>query len=133
MAPWLTTVYAAVTLAPVDTETVPPWLDTPVVENVENAPVPGVPLPIEPGLANVAPDKLEAFKFATFVVDVTAKGAVPVATVDVNVGALTFAPLLFTVISPCAVTVESNDAGPVTSRVPTVAPPVTTKDEVPLV
>jgi hypothetical protein len=50
---------------------------------VVNAPEPAVPLPIEPGAAKVAPFKLEALRLATFVVDATTKGAVPVARVDV--------------------------------------------------
>jgi hypothetical protein len=51
---------------------------------VVNAPVPAVPLPIAPGLAKVAPLKEDAFRFATFVVEDTTRGAVPVDTVDVS-------------------------------------------------
>jgi hypothetical protein len=40
-----------------------------------------VPLPIEPGAAKVAPLKLEALRLATFVVEATTKGAVPVVMV----------------------------------------------------
>lgn len=46
-----------------------------------NAPVEGVPPPIAPGLAKVAPLKVEALRFATFVVEATENGAVPVASV----------------------------------------------------
>lgn len=59
---------------------------------VVNAPVPGVVPPIAPGEANVAPPRDEAFRFATFVVLVTVKGAVPTATVETSVGAV-IAPL----------------------------------------
>ena len=55
--------------------------------NEENAPVPGVVLPIGPGEAKVAPLKDEAFRLATLVVLVTTKGAVPIATVLVKTGA----------------------------------------------
>jgi hypothetical protein len=48
-----------------------------------NTPDPGVPDPIEPGDAKVAPFKDEAFKFGTLVVEDMTKGAVPVATVEV--------------------------------------------------
>jgi succinate-acetate transporter protein len=41
--------------------------------------------PIAPGLANVAPFKLLAFKLATLVVDATVNGAVPVVAVLVIV------------------------------------------------
>ncbi len=40
--------------------------------------------PIAPGAANVAPLSDDAFKFVTFVVEVTVIGAVPVAIVDIN-------------------------------------------------
>jgi hypothetical protein len=52
--------------------------------SVVNAPLPAVVLPIEPGAANVAPFKLLAFKLGMLVVDAITKGAVPVATVEVN-------------------------------------------------
>jgi len=45
--------------------------------------VEGVVPPIAPGVANVAPDKEDAFKLATLVVDATVKGAVPVDNVEV--------------------------------------------------
>jgi hypothetical protein len=52
-------------------------------ESVVNAPVPAVVEPIAPGEAKVAPFKLEAFRLATFVVEATVKGAVPVVSVEV--------------------------------------------------
>ena len=55
----------------------------PVDVKVVNAPVDAVELPIEPGLAKVAPLNVDAFKLATFVVEETTKGAAPVATVEV--------------------------------------------------
>ena len=55
----------------------------PVALKVVKAPELAVPPPMAPGAANVAPLKLEAFKFATLVVLVTANGAVPIAKVDV--------------------------------------------------
>jgi hypothetical protein len=51
---------------------------------VVKVPLPGVPDPIDPGAAKVAPFKDEAFRLATLVVEATTKGAVPVATVEVN-------------------------------------------------
>ena len=51
------------------------------VEIVVNAADPAVVLPILPGLLNVAPFNVEAFKFATLVDDETVNGAVPVDTV----------------------------------------------------
>lgn len=45
---------------------------------------PGVPPPMVPGAAKVAPFKEEAFRLATLVVEATEKGAVPVARVEVN-------------------------------------------------
>ncbi len=53
-------------------------------ESVVNVPAAAVPPPIAPGLANVAPLREEAFRFATLVVLETANGAVPVDTVEVN-------------------------------------------------
>ena len=50
---------------------------------VVKAPVLGVVLPIGPGEANVAPFRVAEFRFATFVVDATENGAVPVARVEV--------------------------------------------------
>jgi hypothetical protein len=44
----------------------------------------GVPLPMGPGAACVAPFRLDALRFGTFVVLDTTRGAVPVTTVDVN-------------------------------------------------
>lgn len=55
----------------------------PVAEIVVNAPAAGVPPPIAPGAANVAPPKDEALRFATLVVEATTSGAVPVAMVEV--------------------------------------------------
>jgi len=45
---------------------------------------PGVVPPMVPGAAKVAPERVEAFKLATLVVEVTTRGAVPVATVEVS-------------------------------------------------
>jgi succinate-acetate transporter protein len=50
---------------------------------VVKVPAAAVVLPIAPGDANVAPFKELAFKLATFVVEVTVNGAVPVATVQI--------------------------------------------------
>lgn len=55
-----------------------------VALKVVKAPVLGVPLPIAPGAAKVAPLSEDAFKFATLVVLETTSGAVPVAIVDVS-------------------------------------------------
>jgi len=51
--------------------------------SVVKAPELGVPPPIAPGAANVAPLKELAFRFGTLVVLATEKGAVPVANVEV--------------------------------------------------
>lgn len=56
-----------------------------VYVSVVNTPVDATLDPIAPGLANVAPPKLLAFKLATLVVDATINGAVPVVTVLVTV------------------------------------------------
>jgi hypothetical protein len=56
------------------------------------APLPGVPVPMLPGLAKVNPLRLDALRFATFVLDDTAKGAVPVLNVLVKI------PLAFIVV-----------------------------------
>lgn len=56
----------------------------PVALSVVNAPVPGVPEPMAPGAAKVAPFKLLAFKLATLVVEATENGAVPVARVKTS-------------------------------------------------
>ena len=64
------------------------YVEKPVPDTVEdalkvvNAPVLAVPLPIAPGEANVAPPNELALRLATFVVDATVNGAVPVAMVD---------------------------------------------------
>ena len=58
-------------------------VNCPVTLRVVNAPVEGVVPPIAPGIAKVAPFRVAAFKFATFVVEETENGAVPVAKVDV--------------------------------------------------
>ena len=52
--------------------------------SVVNAPVPAVVEPIGPGEAKVAPLRLDAFKLATLVLEVTMNGAVPLAIVDVS-------------------------------------------------
>ena len=52
---------------------------------VVNVPVLAVPPPMAPGAAKVAPLSDDAFRFATFVVELTVSGAVPVETVDVSV------------------------------------------------
>ena len=56
----------------------------PVKPPLVKLPDPGVVLPIAPGAANVAPFRLDAFRFATFVVDAITKGAVPVVNVEVS-------------------------------------------------
>jgi hypothetical protein len=50
---------------------------------VVKAPLPGVPEPMDPGEAKVAPFREEALRLATLVVDATTNGAVPVARVEV--------------------------------------------------
>ena len=60
-----------------------PMVDAPEEVRVVNAPVEGVPDPIGPGAAKVAPFKDEALRFATLVVEAMTNGAVPVDTVDV--------------------------------------------------
>lgn len=61
-----------------------PIVEAPDEVKVVNAPVDGVPEPIAPGAAKVAPFKEEALRFATLVVDAITNGAVPVASVEVN-------------------------------------------------
>ncbi len=73
----LATVNGAVPVASVE-------VIAPVAEMVVKAPVLGVPPPMAPGAANVAPLSEEALRLATLVVDATTKGAVPVANVDVS-------------------------------------------------
>lgn len=72
---------------------VPALNENTVPDSVVKAPVDGVPPPIAPGFANVAPARLDAFKFATFVVEATVNGAVPVARV------LVIAPVALTVVN----------------------------------
>lgn len=50
---------------------------------VVKVPAAAVPPPMAPGAEKVRPFSDEAFKFGTFVVDATTKGAVPVVTVEV--------------------------------------------------
>jgi hypothetical protein len=57
----------------------------PVALSVVKLPAAAVPPPIAPGAANVAPFRLDAFRFATLVVLAVTIGAVPVGTVDVIV------------------------------------------------
>jgi hypothetical protein len=64
-------------------EPVPQPVQVPLTVRFVNVPTFGVPEPIGPGAAKVAPFKLEAFRFGTFVVDATVNGAVPVATEEV--------------------------------------------------
>ena len=59
-------------------------VEAPLEVRVVKAPVPGVPEPIGPGAAKVAPERDEAFRLATLVVEVTTRGAVPVEMVEVN-------------------------------------------------
>jgi hypothetical protein len=56
-------------------------LDVTVID--VKAPFPGVVLPIDPGLANVAPLSKFALRLVTTVVLETVNGAVPVDTVDI--------------------------------------------------
>lgn len=53
----------------------------PVAEIVVKAAAAGVPPPIAPGALIVAPERLEAFRLATFVLEATTSGAVPFAKV----------------------------------------------------
>jgi hypothetical protein len=57
-----------------------PSVVAPVLVRVVKAPVPGVPLPIEPGAAQVPPSSCETFRFGTTVVLVMANGEVPIAS-----------------------------------------------------
>ena len=59
-------------------------VEAPLEVRVVKAPVEAVPEPIGPGAANVAPERDEAFKLATLVVEVMMSGAVPVAIVEVS-------------------------------------------------
>lgn len=56
----------------------------PLALMVVKAPVDGVPPPIAPGAANVAPLRELALRLATFVVEATVNGAVPVVTEEVH-------------------------------------------------
>jgi hypothetical protein len=66
------------------------YVEKPVPETVDEAdsvvkaPEPALVDPMDPGDAKVAPLSDDAFRFATFVVDVTAKGAVPVAIFEIS-------------------------------------------------
>ena len=60
-------------------------------------------LPIAPGAAKVAPLRLLAFKLATLVVEVTTRGAVPTATVEVSVVALIARPAVKLATDTCLV------------------------------
>lgn len=88
------------------------------------APVDAMPLPIAPGAANVAPPRLLAFKLATLVVDVTVRGAVPVAIVDVSTVPV-IAPPPVMALPPIAIlppmvhpaNAQSNEAWPVNDAV----------------
>src|SRR6185437_9047107 len=60
------------------------FVSPPELESVVKAPDPGVPEPIAPGDAKVAPFNDEAFKFATLVVELTTSGAVPLDTVETS-------------------------------------------------
>jgi hypothetical protein len=84
-----------------------------------NAPEPAVVLPIEPGDAKVAPLSDDAFRLATFVVEATTNGAVPVVSVDV------ICPLAETVVNAPVEAVEAPIAmlfNPVEVTVPTPVP-----------
>jgi hypothetical protein len=60
-----------------------PRVVLPFEVRVVKAPVPGVPEPMAPGAAKVAPFKEEALRLATLVVEAMVNGAVPVDTVEV--------------------------------------------------
>jgi hypothetical protein len=62
----------------------PPLVIEVLAVKVVNVAEPGVPPPIVPGAANVAPFNELAFKLATLVVEATEKGAVPVETVETS-------------------------------------------------
>jgi hypothetical protein len=62
--------------------------------------VAAVTLPIAPGFKNVLPRTEDAFKFATFVVDVIDKGLVPVETVETKVLAVTVLPTYKLLVIP---------------------------------
>ena len=80
----------AVLVNPEEAVNSPPLVKVLLVVNVVNTPVLAVILPIDPGLAKVAPFNKDAFKLATTVVLVTVNGAVPVLIVLVNVFPETF-------------------------------------------
>ena len=61
----------------------------PLALRVVNAPVLGVVAPIAPGLAQVLPSSCETLRFPTTVVEVTTRGAVPVAMVLMYCGVVT--------------------------------------------
>jgi hypothetical protein len=60
-----------------------PIFEVPEEVREVKVPAPAVPPPIAPGAAKVAPLRDDAFRLATFVVDATENGAVPVGNVDV--------------------------------------------------
>jgi hypothetical protein len=94
--------------------------------SVVNVAVEAVPLPIAPGVANVAPFRDEAFRLGTLVVLVTVSGGVPIATVDMSAGAerLLLATIAFVDVPATA--------GQVKVAVPLVDPcPVITQDSDP--
>ena len=104
---------------------------------VVNAPVLGVPLPIVPGAAHVAPSRKLAFRFDTTVVLATVNGAVPVATVLVMTpeNAPVVAASAASVVAPVTPKVDANADAPVTASVPvsvvfppTASAPVTVHD-----
>jgi hypothetical protein len=81
----------------------------PIVVELLNVTIPdaakvvaAVLLPIAPGFKNVLPKTEDAFKFATFVLEETVNGLVPVETVETNVDAVTDTPTckLFVIPTP---------------------------------
>ena len=78
----LVTVKGAVPVAIVEMSLVP-WIVEEAVRVVK-APDPAVVEPMEPGAANVAPPRKLTFKLGTTVVEVTVRGAVPVAIVEIR-------------------------------------------------
>jgi hypothetical protein len=109
-----------------------------VAESVVNAPAAAVVPPIAPGEAHVCPSNWETFRFGTTVVLVIAKGAVPIAKVDVicpvaeTVPKATFGvPLIALAVMTPPPVGPSVDPAPIRSAWPVLVLPVTAENAVP--
>ena len=94
----LTTVVDAMTSGAVPVDTVE--VSCPLALSVVKAPAAGVVEPSEAGIAQSLPSNLSAFRLATRVVELTASGAVPVATVEMSCDAVVMLPLVEMVVRP---------------------------------